>query len=77
LESAVELPLLPPITNSVQRKNGLFGKKTHRRNSSFDFVTEKSISNIGSTGGRSLSRKEPPTIEELQQIAEEIRKGTY
>lgn len=66
-----DLPPIPATPRSVLRNPlSLFGKKNHKRADSYTMIMAEGM-NSGSKGNQ------PPTIEELQKIAADIRNGLY
>lgn len=58
----------------------LFGKGSHKRADSFELIEDQGDTKVGVKVNDKVGRKdskEPPTIEELKQIAEDIRNGLY
>lgn len=82
-KDAVKLSQQSSVPKAVRRKpiaKSLFNKKSHKRNDSFGFVMDEGMSEptvIGKGGKILKGKKAPPTVDELKQIAEDIRNGLY
>lgn len=74
-----ELPTALHTLKSTRRKplGGMFSKKDHKRNDSFGFIADKGMSELGTSGTVISGRYEPPTVEELRKIVEDVRAGIY
>jgi hypothetical protein len=78
-EEVPELPTAPKTIGAIRRKPlaGIFSKKDHKRNDSFGFIADRGMSDLGSSGTVISGRYEPPTVEELRKIVEDVRAGIY
>lgn len=69
-----ELPPIPATPKSVLRNPlALLRKKSHKRDDSYTMIMAEGLAGK-SKGG---VKEQPPTIEELQKIADDIRNGLY
>ena len=73
------MPPVPPATKTpVLLKAMAWTKKQRERKDSFTLMMEEGIKEIGSNGTTtSGGRMKAPTIDELRQIAEDIKNGLY
>lgn len=81
--SEKDLPAVPPLPSPTKASVILKSlpwsrKKPRQRSDSFSLMMEEGIKEIGSSGtNTSGGRIKAPTVEELKQIAEDIRNGLY
>ena len=69
----------PPQTASARRKPSSWNwKKSHKRKDSFALMMEDDdTDDTGSSGAKTSGRNNPPSIDELKRIAEDIKNGLY
>lgn len=75
-----DLPALPPLPSntSILRKPLQWSRKLgHKRKDSFQYVIEGGMDELGSSGTTTSGRVNPPTVDELRKIAEDIKNGLY
>jgi hypothetical protein len=67
-----------PISSVIMKALPWSRKKPRERTDSFSLMMEEGIKEIGSSGtNASGGRMKAPTVEELKQIAEDIKNGLY
>ena len=73
-----ELPPIP-VTPKFMLRNplALLKKKSHKRDDSYSMGTSEAMKSGSSGKSKGSAKEQPPTIEELQKIADDIRKGLY
>ncbi|PSN71000.1 hypothetical protein BS50DRAFT_631037 [Corynespora cassiicola Philippines] len=71
-----DLPDLPfqPISKANGRR---WPWKKHGRKDSFTQIMDEGMDELGSSGTETSGRYQPPTVEELRKIADDIRNGLY
>lgn len=73
-----ELPPIPVTSKSVLRNPlSLLRRKSTKRANPNKKSTGEATRHISVRKGKQDATEQPPTIEELQKIAEDIRKGVY
>lgn len=72
-----ELPPIPVTPKSLLRNPlAMLRKKSHKREDSYTMIMAEGLGS-SSGKGKSSAKEQPPTVEELQKIADDIRKGLY
>ncbi|KAF2114856.1 hypothetical protein BDV96DRAFT_86616 [Lophiotrema nucula] len=72
------LPPLPTeLSSLIHRKPLPRIGRPRKKVDSFAFIMDEGLTKLGSRGTETSGRVEPPTIEELKKIAEDIKAGLY
>jgi hypothetical protein len=68
----------PAQNTSARRKPSPWNwKKSHKRKDSFALMMDDGTEDTRSSGTKKSGRNDPPSIDELKRIAEDIKNGLY